>query len=226
MSVLYHVAPHECRESIRESGLSNSICPVEVWSDCDRWDEGTYLWESVELAERYRKDSFPVPADIYQVHVDGLPVVPDMTAVKDGKLVRVEGAWHCPEMIPSERLHLTGPLEECFYHGTSRAAWERIRTEGLGLPESANGAYLTNDFGAAADYASPDNLSSGVVIRVSTGVEMTFQRNGTPSPPYFRDSWHEDSMFGFAWEFDGGVIPPRNLRLIDIPGSSFIPAAR
>ncbi len=101
------------------------------------------------------------------------------------------------------------------YHGTSQAAWEQIRREGL-RPGPRACAHVCDSLAAARQYAEQAarrDRSAPAVLAVTLPA-CQVQPNGSCAPPYFRDSWHEDSgMPGRAWEHDAPVAPSQ-IRLL------------
>jgi len=95
------------------------------------------------------------------------------------------------------------------YHGTSKAAYEKISGAKEGLKAVDRGfVHLTDSFDAALDYAqsrASSDKSDPVVLAV-TLPDFQWQPNGTPAPPFSEDSWHRDSgMPGEAWVYDADI---------------------
>lgn len=76
------------------------------------------------------------------------------------------------------------------------------------------GCYLTDNQQSALDYAinkAQLDDSQPVVLRVLLE-DFQLQPNGSVAPPFFTDSYHNDTMPGKAWYYDK-AISPEQIRL-------------
>lgn len=90
------------------------------------------------------------------------------------------------------------------YHGTHSGV--PAETGGLGYSERNNGPFLTDSLDAAHDYATD--------IAKRRGTEPRVYQVTPPDPSLmYDDSYHNDTMPGNGWEYDG-EIPPENLRRV------------
>lgn len=95
--VYFHVTTQAALASIRDHGLNNTLSYDEVWSNCDDWDDGAYLWDNLTAATRYATDfttmgHAPV---IITINGTGLTVTPDRTGDTP-----TPGAWHTQHVPP------------------------------------------------------------------------------------------------------------------------------
>jgi hypothetical protein len=94
--ILYYVSLRSARDSILEHGIDASLATDSPNANVDDYDEGTYLWETLALAQWYAEGH---DADIWQVDVRGLEIAPDETGAQT-----VHGAWYTPDPISPDRI--------------------------------------------------------------------------------------------------------------------------
>lgn len=136
----YHVAMPEAEESIQQHGLDNTLFTGDLWSNVDDWDDGAYLWDSLDKAQEYAQGLHPEgkPMHIYEVDPTGLEISPDTTGVDP-----VEGAWYAPH-VPPENLRRIARIDSVPGQYFTQPAdltngqWE--------LPQSAKGVIATPFF--------------------------------------------------------------------------------
>ena len=180
----WHVAPALCRESISNAGLFNELCDIEIWANCDDWDDGTYVWDTLEAAQIYKKENFPVPSDIYRVDLSDLELFPDITV--DGKSV-LDGAWFTPGVILPGRLQMEHSFADEACIAVSAALAEKYLLRGLNT-EAAGAPWVFESIGAGHRQKEADQ----VLLRVDLCSDMDIDYVHLNAESFF--------SMGFAWK--------------------------